>query len=155
MKWCGLRIAGILIVAASLLCPKTEALASETANVPIQAEAEISSTYSVKANPYLELVWNSNRKDYEGVYRVGVRGRIASGKAIRIIPDATFEMSSGKNKRTGTVKQEFTRWAQTSDRADTLVLSESAYVATSGTAAIKLPGTAVYRGGIQFTFSVE
>ena len=70
-------------------------------------------------------------------------------------PDEKFQMTSGKKTKTGTVKQEHTRWSMTADNSDTLVLSDKSYVKTSGTAAIKLPGTAVYHGGIQFTFSME
>ena len=155
MKKCGIVIRGILAIAVIFLCRAVNASASETTTVPIRADAELSSTYSVKADPYLELSWNKSRKDYEGTYHVAVRGRVAAGRAIRIIPDDTFQMTSGKKTRTGTVKQEYTRWAMNAGRADTLKLSETKYVTTSGTAAIKLPGTGVYRGGIQFTFSVE
>jgi len=154
MMRCGLSIAGTLATVL-ILCRAVNVSAAETTTVPIRADAELLSTYSVKADPYLELSWNKSRKVYEGTYHVGVRGRIADGRVIRIAPDDTFQMTSGKKTRTGTVKQEYSRWAMTAGRADTLKLSETEYVTTSGTASIKLPGTGVYRGGIQFTFSVE
>ena len=103
----------------------------------------------------MELTWNKTAKDYEGTYQVGVRGRIGKGRSIRIVPDASFQMTSGKKTRTGTVKQEYTRWAMTADKQGTLKLSGTSFVTTSGTAAIKLSGAGVYRGGIQFSFSVE
>ncbi len=104
---------------------------------------------------FMELSWNKSRKDYEGTYQVGVKGKLGDGKAIRIIPDAEFQMTSGKKTRKGSVKQEHTRWAMSAGDKETLVLSDKAYVTTTGTAAIKLPGSGTYRGGIQLTFSVE
>ena len=154
MKRGGLSIAGIL-AAVMMMCRTANVYASETAQVLLFADAQVTSAYSVKADPFLELFWNKSRKDYEGTYQVGVKGRLPDGKVIRIIPDASFQMTSGKKTRTGTVKQEFTRWAMKAEQADTLILSETEYVTTIGTAAIKLPGTGVYRGGIQFTFSME
>ena len=154
MKRGGLVIAGIL--AAVIITNRTpNVFASESAQVPLLAEAQVISTYFVRADPYLELSWNKSRKDYEGAYQVGVKGRLAEGRTIRIVPETSFQMTSGKKTRTGTVKQEFSRWATKAEQTDTLILSESEYVTTTGTAAIRLPGTGVYRGGIQFTFSME
>ena len=147
-------MAGVLVLFVLLNAGNAKA-ASETAAVPIRAEVKVSSTYTVKVDPYLELAWNKSRKDYEGTYEVGVKGRIGKGRVIRIVPDEKFQMTSGKKTKTGTVKQEHTRWSMTADNSGTLVLSDKSYVKTSGTAAIKLPGTAVYHGGIQFTFSME
>ena len=68
------------------LCRASGVYASETAQVPIRADAQVVSTYTVKADPFLELTWNKTAKDYEGTYQVGVRGRIGKGRSIRIVP---------------------------------------------------------------------
>ena len=155
----GKRITGLLVMPAVIICLTKSALAAGidagSASVPIEARAVVTSTYTVKANPYLELTWNETRRDYEGIYQVGVKGCIAENQKIRIVPNASFQMSAGEVTRTGTVRQSSTTWAVVPESADILPLSDRVYVNATGNAAIELPGTALYHGGIDFIFSVE
>ena len=155
----GIKIIGLLGMPAVIICLTLNASAAGTdagsASVPIEAIATVMSSYAVKANPYLELTWNEAKGDYEGIYQVDVRGCIPENQKIRIVPDTTFQMSAGEVTRTGTVQQSSTTWAMAPESADILPLSERVYVNATGCAAIDLPGTAVYHGGIDFTFSVE
>ncbi len=155
----GIKISGLLAMPAVIICLSLRASAAGndvgSANVPIEARATVTSTYTVKANSYLELTWNETKRDYEGIYQVGVRGCIPEDQKIRIVPNASFQMTAGEVTRTGKVQQSSTLWAMTPESTDTLPLSEHTYVNATGTAAIELPGTAFYHGGIDFVFTME
>ncbi len=155
----GTRVTGYLVMPAVIICLSLRASAAgpETgsANVPIEARATVGSSYAVKADPFLELAWNEERKDYEGEYHIGVRGCIAGSQTIHLRPGATFEMTHDDIRRTGTVQQAQTKWAMAPESADVLPLTTKGFVNTHGTARIELPGEGMYRGGIEFTFEIR
>ena len=130
-------------------------ISPEHAEVPLEAVVTKKPTYVVRTSPFLELVWNAKNKDYEGTYRVGVCGSVGPDEIIRVSPAETFIMTSDLGTQTGTISQPVTRWAMKATESGMLSMSEKTFAETTGTARIKLPGTAVYRGGITFTFSVE
>ena len=155
----GQFLAGVILL-ASLPCRSVCAAASPLispgyAEVPIEAVVTVQPAYVVKTSPFLELVWSPKNKDYEGTYRVGVKGMIGNGQTVHVTPQDEFIMTSDLGTEIGTVVQPVTCWAMKATESDMLSMSDRTFAETTGTARIRLPGTAVYRGGITFTFSME
>ncbi len=154
------RILVLTLLAVSLprlsVCAAASPLYSPGyAEVPLEAVVSMEPAYVVKTSPYLELTWNAKNKDYEGTYRVGVKGSIGNDQKVHVVPEDTFAMTSELGTQNGTVVQPVTCWAMKATQSDMLTLSEKTFAETTGTASVKLPGTAVYHGGITFTFSLE
>ena len=151
----GMILVAVILPHKSVCAAASSSAVSGCMEIPIRAEASVEASYSVKTSPYLELVWNSRSRIYEGTYRVGVKGRIGNGQTVRVSPQESFLMVSDLGTQRGSVTQPVTRWRNRADSTDTMVISETVYAETTGTARAKLPGTAVYRGGITFTFALE
>lgn len=137
------------------------------AGVPVMANggADIRTAYTPSVDALLTLKWVTGNK-YSGTYTLGVKGEVATNKCIIITPDSTFDVSGEKGTITGIVVQEKNCWINkdfgiegSAFSADvynnSLGMSDTDFVNTTGTAEIEIPGDGTYNGGITLTFKVE
>lgn len=101
----------------------------------------------------------SDPAKFKATYNVGVKGVLASGKYVSVVPAASFEMTGNTpgTKVTATVTQTKTKWVDADKEAgeDETVIGFNDYAEAPGNISVYIQKADVYTGTLGFTVKLN
>lgn len=150
----------VLVHAADTNTANADGTVNSTVKTSDTADGSATSAFIVAVPANVTLVRDpSDPAKFKATYNVGVKGVLASGKYVSVVPAASFEMT-GKTVSdpvTANVTQAKTKWidAGKTAGADETVIGYDQYANADGEISVYIQKADVYTGTLGFTVKLN